>query len=266
MEQKIHSTSNNNPWTVFIQKNPKALMRLFCFHYGGGSASAFINWASKIPTDIELIAIQLPGREGRFGEPCVGSVSELVEKVLPAIKPLLNKPYVIFGHSLGAINAFEVIRAIKRQQLRQPELFIPSGVKAPEFPYNAQHISHLPDSLFVAALKERYKSTIGNLLDTPEVREVFLPQLRADFNLIESYKFVAGDDAKFGCPILALAGEMEYQITEEQLNCWKNYTNKKSESKRFPGGHFFIQEQEDDVLALVVEKINSIKNKIKIAA
>ena len=266
MERDKNLYPTNNPWLVFLKKNQDAMLRLFCFHYGGGSASAFHNWAQYLPDYIELIAVQLPGREGRFIEPCLGSVEELVEKLVPSLAFVLDKPYVVFGHSLGAINSFEVLRSIQKLQLRLPELYIPSGVKAPMFPYSAAPISSLPEEEFVSSLKERYKSTIGNLLDTPEFREVFVPQLRADFNMIESYRYSNPDKVAFDFPIVALAGTEEHLITEQHLASWADLTTQDFLAKRFSGGHFFVQSQESKVVNFIVSQINNIKEKIHIAA
>ena len=210
------STANAfTPWLVILKKNPEANLRLICFHYGGGSASAFRPWAEQLPLSIELIAVQLPGREGRFKEDYVTKFEDLTKEV----------------HSLGAINSFEWIRELKRQGLRQPSLYIPSGMTAPQLYDEESKISSLPEEEFVQDLLAEYGDTLKDVLHNKELRTVFIPQLRADFALLESYQYQ--DGIALDCPILAFAGDDEPEIYENSLGAWAEHT-----SGQFPESSF----------------------------
>jgi len=252
----VNVASGTSPWLVVYRKNPKAVLRLFCFHYGGGSASAFRSWVDFLPTNIELVAVQLPGREGRFREAFVTKFNDLIDTLAVVMEPYLDKPYVVFGHSLGSIKSFEWIRELKRRGLKQPLLYIPSGMSAPQYRQDEPPISCLPEKEFIEELLKDYGSTLRTSLDKEELREVFLPQLRADFGLLESYQYRQG--TKLDCPILAFAGEDELDIGDKELQGWSELTNGHFDSKRFLGDHFFIHSSENQVLDVVSQQLNKL--------
>src|SRR5229473_5409073 len=141
-----------SPWLMRYRRNPAASVRLFCFHCAGGSASAFRSWPTHLPDKIELVAVQLPGREGRVKEAFIARMDDLTGGVVEAITPFLDKPYVIFGHSFGAIGGFEVIRELRRRGLNQPFLFIPAGRQGPHEKEKKPPISSLPGKAFIEEL------------------------------------------------------------------------------------------------------------------
>lgn len=245
-----YQSPSSTPWLVRFNNSHQVRMRLFCFHYGGGSASAFQNWIEFLPPSVEIIAIQLPGREGRFNDAFVTEFDTLTNILIDVTRPYLDKPFVVFGHSLGTIVSFEWVRALQKNQLQHPLLYIPSGMQAPQFPDKDPPVSCLPEVEFVEKLTLDYGATLENILKQKELREVFLPQLRADFTLLESYKYV--DAAPFECPILAIAGDEEFDITDKLLDGWREQTSSQFQSVRFRGDHFFIHSSQKEVL----EKIN----------
>ena len=128
MSRSNHSGSD---WFIPFKQERNSSVRLFCFHYGGGSASAFREWPKDIPDFAELIAIQMPGRESRFNEPLLNNVSEVVEQLYMNFDRYLDKPFIFFGHSIGALIAFEFVRTLRRRINLQPKHLIVSGTKAP---------------------------------------------------------------------------------------------------------------------------------------
>jgi medium-chain acyl-[acyl-carrier-protein] hydrolase len=230
------------PWQVVYNRNARAALRLFCFHYAGGSASAFRNWTAQLPSSIELVAVQLPGREGRFDEPFITHFDELIETLTHVLMPALNMPYAVFGHSLGTLVGFEWLRQLKKRGLRQPGIFFASGRRAPQFPNREPPISHLPEAEFVRELLKKYGDHLGSVLERDDFRQAFVPQLRADFLLSETYRYRRG--VKLECPVVAYAGEQETDITELELTGWGEHTTGRFNALRFPGAHFFIHSQE----------------------
>ena len=124
----MHLKCLGNIVSLSYKKNQQASIRIFCFHYAGGGASFCRDWVNHLSTDIEVIAIQLPGREQRYAEPYYTRMKPLISELSRVIQGYLNKPYIFFGHSLGAIIGYELIRELKRLKLRQPEIFVPSSL------------------------------------------------------------------------------------------------------------------------------------------
>lgn len=256
----IYST-HNSPWLVFQKRKPDAVLRLFCFHYGGGSASAFKNWEKYLPSSIELVAIQLPGREGRFNEPFITQMEQLVDQLCSATISYLDKPFAVYGHSLGALVGFEWIRALaKNKSIRNSSLFIPSGMPAPHTPLGEPPIADLPEDEFVEELLKDYKSTLGELLHDKEIREIFIPQLRADFKLLETYSYCEG--SVLDCPIVAFVGDQEEDISEEDLCAWSELTSDSYKNITFSGDHFFIHSEEKSVLEAVNFELQKVINNV----
>jgi surfactin synthase thioesterase subunit len=210
-----------------------------------------------LPDEIELVAIQLPGRESRVKEAFIASMDDLIGGIVEAITPFLNKPYAIFGHSFGALNGFEVIRELRRRGLNQPFLFIPAGRQAPQIKSKKPPIASLPREEFIEELRKEYGDHIGRILDSAELREVFIPQIHADFALSETYHFQRGQPVD--CPIVAFGGAEEEDLEAHELNAWSAQTNRRFRSQRFPGDHFFIRQSQELVIAVISREIVSVR-------
>ena len=245
-----------SPWLIRYKPNPAASIRLFCFHCVGGSASEFRRWPAHLPDKIELTAVQLPGREARVNEPFIVTVDDLTRGVVEAIAPLLDKPYVVFGHSFGAIAGFEAIREFRRRGLKQPFLFVPAGRRGAHVKETRPAIGALPQDEFAEEIKKRYGDHLGAIWENPELRELMIPQIHADFALSEAYRF--REELPLDCPIVAFAGVDEKNLKAEALNAWSAHTSRTFQSRRFPGGHFFIRESQ-------VLTIEAIKQAIAVA-
>lgn len=247
----------SSPWLITYKRNSNASVRLFCLHCAGGSASEFRSWPAHLPAKVEVVAIQLPGREGRVREPFIATMDDLVGGVVNAITPLLDKPFVIFGHSFGALGGFEAIRELRRRGLKQPFLFIPAGRHGPQITEKKPPIASLPREEFIEELRKDYGDHIGHVLESPELREVFIPQIHADFALSEAYRFRA--EQPLDCPIIALAGVDEDELETDALNAWSAHTNRSFCSQRFPGDHFFIRESQELVIGAIRQEIVSVR-------
>ena len=253
-------TFEENPWLVFLRRNPEAVLRLFCFHYAGGSASAFRNWVNYLPGSIEVIAIQLPGREGRFKEAHIQQFDKLIDVLVLSMLPYLDLPYVVFGHSLGSLKSFEWIRAIKKRKLQQPNLYIAAGRGAPQLPRREPPIAFLPEEEFVQELIKNYGEKLEPILKVKELRDLFIPQIRADYLLSETYEYKEG--IKLDCPIFAFAGDEENKISEGDLHGWAAHTTNNFRARRFPGDHFFIHSAEEQVLTVINNELSAILNSV----
>lgn len=222
--------------------------RLLLLPHAGGGANTFRAWPQLLPAGIEARALQLPGRERRFGEPPLTDMAALVDACLPAIAPLLDRPYAILGHSMGACIGHALIHRLQVRGLRLPALFIAAGHDAPTHARLRPVLHALPDAEFLEALRG-LGGTPPEVLANQELLDLLLPMLRADFAVIASYRPAP---ARFPCPILALAGSEDTETTPEGLTAWRACTSAGAELATVPGGHFFIEEQRAGVLGLVL--------------
>ncbi len=257
MRKPSETAEIGSPWLIRFKRNPHASIRLFCFHCAGGSASEFRSWPAHLPGRVELVAVQLPGREGRVKEPFAASMHDLISGIVAAMTPLLDKPYAVFGHSFGALNSFESIRELRRRGLKQPFLFVPAGRQAPHLKEKKSPIGSLPRSEFIAELYKEYGNHIGHVLDSAELRDVFIPQIQADFALSETYR--CRDEPPLDCPIVAFAGVDEDELEPQELNAWSAQTHRSFHSHRFPGDHFFIRESQGLVIEALKQAIATVR-------
>lgn len=239
-----------SPWLIAhaVENTEHVRMRLFCFHYAGATASIFRSWQGAIPEAVELVAVQLPGREYRLDEPLLTDMGQIVTALAEILPPLLDKPFVFFGHSMGALLGFDVIRILRARGLRQPEMLIASGRNAPQFRWRDAGIQVLPDDQFVAAVRD-YNGTPAALLAEESLRELWLPRLRADLTVSGTYEYVEQRPLK--CPIVVMFGAEDGLVSDVGLQGWLTQTTGGVRFFRYPGNHFFLHSAERLVLAKV---------------
>jgi medium-chain acyl-[acyl-carrier-protein] hydrolase len=212
-------------------------MRLFCFPYAGGSAAIYRRWHEEFPPDVEVCAIQLPGRGGRLQETLQTSLGPLVEKLAPAIVDYLDKPFAFFGHSMGALIGFELARRLRAaQDVRPAHLFI-SGRSAPQLENRTAPIHDLPEAELLEKLRE-LNGTPREVLENPELMRLMLPMLRADFSLCETYAY--SRQRPLECPITAFGGWHDREVSRESLSKWSEQTEAAFVLRMLPGDHFFL--------------------------
>ena len=225
------------PWIIRPRPNPKAVLRLLCFPYAGAGASAFRTWPDALPANIEVFAIELPGRDTRAKERPLEQMSGLIRSLADAIDPLLKAPFAIYGHSLGATIGFSFARELRRRSRTGPAHLFVSGRRAPQLP-EPSPMYQLSDSQLIARLR-RLGGIPDAVLADAELVAYFLPILRADIALIEAESYA--DEPPLACPITAFGGVTDEKATIEELDAWRDQTSAEFEREMFPGGHFFIQ-------------------------
>ncbi len=232
--------------------NPRATLRLFCFPYAGGGASVFRAWPNDLPPTIEVCAIQYPGRENRLGEPLLSSCAPLVEALAADIQPYLDRPYAFFGHSLGALIAFELARQIDHS--RQPPLIhlVVSAHGAPQVASTEPQIHQLPQAEFIRKIAD-LNGTPDEILRRAELMELLYPILRADFAMNETYTYQAGQP--LACSISALGGLRDSLVSRAQLAAWREQTRGSFALRMFPGHHFFLNELRPLLLRSVMQDL-----------
>jgi medium-chain acyl-[acyl-carrier-protein] hydrolase len=231
---------------------PDRPLRLVCFPHAGASAFIFHEWHALIRGSIGVVPMQLPGRGERLREPPLRRLAPLLRAACAALLPLTDRPFALFGHSVGALIAFELARLLEREHGRTPEHLFVSGRGAPDRPSTRGNIHHLPSEAFVAALKA-YNGTLRGLLDNPEALELFLPILRADLELVETYIYVSGPP--LSCPITVFGGEEDDTVRPEDLEAWRWHTTRGCSMHLLPGDHFFVTTAPREVVRVIDEAL-----------
>jgi len=240
-----------NKWFVIPKPNINADLQLICFPYAGGSASTFLPWIKNLPVNVELIIIQAPGRGARMGELAYSDMQALIEDLIKIIPSVLNKPYILFGHSLGSRIAFELMNQLKTLNHALPQHFIASGSRGPHHKCMKEPIYDLPHHEFIEELKH-LNGTPQAVLENKELMELFLPLLKADFEIADRYCYTG--KVRFNCPISVFGGEDDVEICLSKLNSWGDFFETDAEVHMFPENHFFIDSQSK----LVQQKVNDI--------
>lgn len=220
---------------------------LICLPNAGGSASQFFAWARLSPPEIDLWPIQLPGRENRLRETPLSQMDTLVEAIAEALAPSLSEPFAIFGHSLGGLIGFELARTLRRRYGLQPAHFFVSARRAPHLPSRAGPIHRLPDEMFLDELARRYNAIPDIIRQDRELLGIYLPMLRADVTLFETYAWV--EEPPLDCPISIFGGRDDTSVSYDELAGWAVHSTKPRELKLFPGGHFYLQAARQEILA-----------------
>ena len=245
-----------DPWIVRPRPTPSAGVRLFCFPYAGLGVSVFRPWPAFLPQNIELVLMQPPGRESRWGEKPFLGVPALADAATTAMLPYLDVPFAFFGHSLGALVAFEVVRRLRRGGQPQPSHLFASAHRAPQLPNPHPELRGLPDREFIDQICSQYGGIPKAVLDAPELVELMLPCLRADFTVFETYRY--SDDAPLGCSLTAFGGTSDRRVSEPEVAAWRTQTTGEFRFQMFDGGHFFFQDRRDDVLNSVKRDLASV--------
>lgn len=230
-----------DPWVIESERLPSAKLRLFCFPHAGAGAALYRLWPKSLAPQIEVCRIQPPGRESRLREPALTDFSACINAICNALEPLLDVTrFVFFGHSIGALVAFEVARNIRQRLELQPAHLFVSAFRCPQWPLDAP-MHNMPDARFVATLRERYGTdAIPEAIDAdPELRALFLPLLRADISVFESYHY--SEQEPLNCPISAFSGEHDTWIRPAQMIGWEEHSSVSFQSRMVPGNHFFLK-------------------------
>ena len=244
-----------SPWFL-VHPRPAARLRLFCLPHAGRGASLFFPWRAALPEWIELHAVQLPGREGRRTEASVPRISILAERLAREMMPHLDRPYVLFGHSMGALISFETARALRRLGAPLPGTLVLSGRRAPTVPEHESPIHGLSDADFVAAMCARYNGIPQIILEQPDMMRMFMPVMRADIEAIETY--VHHPEPPLAVPFLVYGGREDPQVAPANIAGWSPLTTRGISQRLFPGGHFYLQDVREDLIAALGQDLSAI--------
>jgi medium-chain acyl-[acyl-carrier-protein] hydrolase len=239
-------------WLMWPRPNPAGRLRLICIPYGGGGAQIFHTWPDLLPAEVEVCAVNLPGHGRRLTEPAISELPKLVEVLSPMVPR--DRPFALFGHSMGALLSFELARRFSQDQGCRPLHLFVSGCYAPHLP-DPHPIHALPDAEFVEELR-CLNGIPKEVQQNQELMELMLPTLRADFKLTETY--VYRSEPPLQCGITVYGGWTDPLAPRGLLDGWRQHTIGKFSVRMFPGDHFFVHSAQELLLGFVSSELKQL--------
>ena len=246
-----------NAWLTSLRPNPQSRVRLICFPYAGGSAAIFKAWPTYLPASVEVCPVLLPGRGRRMREMPHTRVATIVTHLAPAIETYSDKPFAFFGHSMGALIGFELARQLRRVGAPEPTHLFASGCPAPQIPASGPPTYSLPEAEFLEKVRS-LNGTPPEVLAHPELMQLILPLLRADFEAVGTYELVP--EPPLACPISVYGGLQDTEVSREQLDAWRQHTVSNFVLRMFDGDHFFLHQNEPLLLRVLGRELLQLIN------
>jgi medium-chain acyl-[acyl-carrier-protein] hydrolase len=241
-------------WLFCRAPNPTARVKLICLPYAGGGVTPFHAWPNFLPRDVEVSVVHLPGREARYKEPPVAYFDELLQRIYDALSYRLDRPFALFGYSMGALLAFELARRFCRDGgptvLR---LFVAARSAPRASRMEPETFDGYSDEAFLQEIQRRYDAVPAPVLRNPDLRAICLPALRADFRALASYEYKS--EPALSCPISAFGGDGDQMVDRVGLDSWREQTNADFALRMFSGGHFFLHTQRELLLSAIAEDL-----------
>lgn len=249
-------TSTAVSWLRRYRSSPSAKFRLVCFPHAGGAASFYVPWAEQLAPEVEVLAVQYPGRQDRRREPQIANLMDVVPPIVEELTTRPPMPLAFFGHSMGSTVAFEVARLLRAQghPAPQPSWFFASGRVAPDRSRPAG-FQRMDGAALVAELR-RLGATDERLLNDEELRSMIMPVIRGDFIAIDEYRYEPGPG--LACPVTVLTGAADRGVPIEDAEAWASHTERDCEVRVLPGGHFFLVEHQKDVVDLILSRLRGV--------
>jgi medium-chain acyl-[acyl-carrier-protein] hydrolase len=251
-ETKREDRISNTDWVVRQEPRPAAAIRLICFPHAGGSPWLFRGWPKWLPDAVEVCAVQLPGHGSRIREAPASDFHTLSQRLAKELRPEVDRPFALFGHSLGALMAFELARLFRDFEDLEPAHLFVSGQNAPQLLEGGEDLSQEDDAALIKALRQ-LNCTPEQILNNQELMCLMLPVIRSDLALYENYRY--RPDKPLTCPLTVMAGLQDPRTEPQGLQGWKEQTRGRFRTRQFPGDHFFIGQQESLVTQVITEEL-----------
>ncbi len=251
-----------NPWVHITEEKPNAKMRLFTFHYAGGARSLYRSWHESLAADVEICAIQLPGREDRLNETPYRDFFPMIQALGQNVAPFLDRPYAFFGHCMGGLTSFELTRQLRRQGARLPEHMFISSFIGPHIPRPQRRsvIFNIPEGMvddFFVELGGTPPEVLENLGLMTLARVV----MDADLDLLRAYEYI--DEAPLDIPISTFGAVQDKLVIIEEIEEWKKQTTKEYDLTMFPGNHFYMQTHREYLMRILGDQLMRILAGVK---
>jgi len=226
--------------------NENRVMNVFCFHHAGGTAASYRKWTTKL-LPVRIICVELMGKGTRRGEPFIGNSKMLAQTLAQQIKAKTGSaPFCLFGHSMGAVLAFEVCCILERLYGVKPEKLIVAGRQAPQDENRSEFKTYMDDQALIEELR-RYQLTPEDVLQNEQFMSYYLPEIRRDYQLSESFCY---NGERTDVPVIAHAALKDAGADRKMMKRWKEVTTNHFEIREFKGNHFFVLEDESYLAAL----------------
>jgi medium-chain acyl-[acyl-carrier-protein] hydrolase len=226
---------------------------VFCFPHAGAGASCYRSWPETRGPFI-LLPVQPPGRESRYREPTLIDARFFAEAFVAAAAPMLESPFALFGHSMGALLAYEIARLVRASgDSKLLGLFV-SGARPPHLPDRQPPVRHLPETELIATVR-RWNGVPDEILQNPELLSIVVPVLRADLTLCETY--VCDGLPGIDVPITAFGGRADPKIAVEEVEGWKTLTSADCEVHFYDAGHFYLESHRAEILATIESRLTA---------
>ncbi|MFD8411434.1 thioesterase II family protein [Streptomyces sp. NPDC059650] len=229
--------SKTSSWLVTHRRNPSAERRVVCFPHAGGSASFFRTWAEHLGPDVELQAVQYPGRENRLAEPLMASMGELAAGAAEALSADRRRETILFGHSMGAAVAYETLRLLEAAGTSHVTRLCVSGREMAGFPGPVDS-GPRGDADLLATMAD-LGGTRSAVLDDPDLRAMVLDIIRNDYHLIDTYR-PDPEATPVSAEVVALTGDRDPRVDVAQVRAWESVTTGAFSLRVFPGDHFYL--------------------------
>lgn len=242
---------------AWLSIKPRAVaskVRMFCFPYAGGGVRTFRGWEKLFPDNVEVLPVQLPGRERRFSEVPFDNVLDMAPQLVAGLLPFLRPPFAFFGHSMGALIAYELAVRLLPHGL-EPAMLLVSGAGAPTLSRHHNPVHALPGPEFRASLSD-IGGTPPEVLNNQELLGIVEPLLRADFKMAETYR--PRYAPSLSCPIRAYGGAQDDDVPEAEVCAWQEVTTGIFSSRFFPGGHFYLYTEREALLTDIAEVLGDV--------
>jgi surfactin synthase thioesterase subunit len=245
--------NGDDDWIRALGPTSDVRARLFCLPYAGGGPATFRPWLKHLPSGMQLCCLELPGRESRILEKPLNDIHRLIAHIQASILTRLDRPYMIFGHSFGAIVGFELLQNLAAGGYPPPALFMASGAAAPHLQQQLG-VSDLPDDAFIDFLG-KCAGAPAALFDNPELLELALPALRADFEITDRYCYAPRP--RLTCPIVALAGDCDPLVNASDLAAWQDHTSGAFRAYRPAGNHLYLRADNEAFFTLLRAELDA---------
>jgi medium-chain acyl-[acyl-carrier-protein] hydrolase len=235
--------------------NPNAKKRLFCFPYAGGQAAIYFDWHQYFSDDVEIVTVQLPGRGERFLDPLITDLTTAIAEMCSEFTLYFDKPFSIFGHSNGALFAYELIKQLSNSSyIKKCENLFLSAKSAPKLCYLGEPLHHKNDEDFKQEL-HCLGATPDEILNNQDVLDLLLPMIKSDFKIGHEYVEQFNAEDKVSIQTTLFSGKNDLDVTEKSMADWQEFLRDEPDFIRISGGHFFIHEQKEELIEHIKTKL-----------
>jgi medium-chain acyl-[acyl-carrier-protein] hydrolase len=238
---------------VRFQPKEASSSRMICFPYAGATAAIYRSWNTLMPEEMELVAVEIPGRLHLKDKP-PADMKDLIEILYSQILPFINKPYAIFGHSFGSIIAYEMVKKLQVENLELPKKLFVSSRRAPQLPSRFRHAAGLPDPEFIDEMQNLYQAIPEAVLKEKELLKMLLPILKQDIGINETY--IGQLDPLLKVPLQTYYGTQDTTVNSQEIEAWSKVTQKDFQMKSFDGGHFFLDKEKGAIISDMASSLN----------